>query len=92
MTDIEAIKRSDEGVAEASVAIIPRRKVLVYLKMTSEEIGLNGTPEGEKSASKLIGSLKTHVDTAIFYLATLDKGLYKAYFMEAGDVVFDRLA
>lgn len=93
--DISAIRGSEEGGEKGEVdetAVIPKRKMVVYVKMLSEEIGMNGTPEGEKSASRLIQTLKPYVDTEIFHLATLDKGLYKAYFRGDGDVVLDRLA
>lgn len=99
--DIEAIRsvtKDDAGevVTEALIpedtAVLPRRYEIVYLKLMGYEIGDTGTKEGEKASSKLLSSLKSFVSNEVVYLCTMDRCIYKVFFIPEGSVILERLS
>lgn len=90
--DIAALREKDEsGTAalEDDVAVIPNRTYVVYMKLMGYEIGDLGESTDPKSDALLRG-LRDYVDTEVFYVTTLDRRLYKAYFTDSS-IVFTRI-
>lgn len=90
--DIAALRDKDDlgaSVLEDDVAVIPNRTYVVYIKLMGYEIGDLGDTTDPKSDALLYG-LREYVDTEVFYVTTLDRRLYKAYFTDE-NIVFTRI-
>lgn len=77
---------SAEPSLKDNQSVVPERLHLVYLKLSSVEIGDDGTEAGLKIANKAISSIKELTGKSSFVLITLDHRFYRVTVMKDGEV------
>lgn len=84
LLDVQSVReKDDEGnpVVSDETAVLPDRVSLVYIKLLSSEIGDDSKAEGLTVASRLMSSLEESIGDPVFYMATLDRRIYKVSYM-----------